>query len=202
MAQEGYWLAPEVRETMGAEVELIGSPVLRQVAPPIEDMDEARKIADKLIEVLNNLDGAGLAAPQIGVSAPIFVTQIKRTKKFPDREEFPLEVFINPRILEYSEDKNYDRESCFSVADHIGLVPRSNRIVIEYTNYNGEKKHVEMTNPVQSRCTAHEYDHLQGMLYIDRLESKNHFSSWKSQVKYADYYKQLKDRMNASVGAK
>ena len=200
MGQEGYWLAPEVRETMGNEVELIGSPVLRKVTPPIEDMAEAKKIADKLIEVLHHLDGAGLAAPQIGFSAPIFVLEIKKTKKFPNREEFPLEIYINPRIEQYSDEVNYGWESCFSIADHIGLVKRSSSIVISYTDYEGNYKKVTMTNPVQARCAQHEYDHLLGLMYVDRLDSKEHYTSWKSQVKYAEHYQELARRMNASVG--
>lgn len=201
MGKEQYWLAPEVREIMGEEVELIGSPVLRKVAPPITDMQQARQIADKLSAVLRHLDGAGLAAPQIGISAPVFVLEIKKTKKFPDRQEFPLEVYINPHIEEYSDEVNYGWESCFSIADHIGLVKRSTRIKISYTDYEGNQKQVIMDNAVQARCAQHEYDHLQGLMYIDRLDSKDHYTSWKSQAKYSAHYQELARRMNASVGA-
>jgi peptide deformylase len=148
----------------------VGDPQLRQPTREVGNLDEAQPIHNKMVALLRDLNGAGLAGPQIGESLRIFVVEVRKTDIFPDRPVSPLYVVINPRILETSDDKENDWEGCFSIPGLMGMVPRSKRIRLQYTALDGTQRD-DVFEGYIARVIQHEYDHLDGILFVDRMES-------------------------------
>lgn len=110
--------------------------------------------------------GVGIAAPQVGILKKIIWVQ-----RF-DKEGFPFEVFLNPKILQYSEMKQTRREGCLSIPNRTDTLHcRSYAILIEYDKINGEHK-VEMIEDFTAVIFQHEIDHLNGILYLDHLQKE------------------------------
>jgi peptide deformylase len=148
----------------------IDNPILRRQADPVQPTELASKKIQTLAQ--NMLDsvkdrGVGLAAPQIGISKRIFVINFEPEKKSQDN----FVVVINPRILAKSEEMEKDGEGCLSVPGIMGIVPRHCMINIEYTSLSGEIVKRRLTDYL-ARVFQHEYDHLDGILYLDRVENK------------------------------
>ena len=114
-----------------AAIVLVGAPTLREGGQPVTDFAEASGIADTMTDLLRELNGAGLAAPQIGVAKAIIVVEVRKTDLFPDRPVSPLIVMVNPRIVSASEEVETGWEGCFSVPGLMGLVDRSKTIEVE-----------------------------------------------------------------------
>ncbi len=143
------------------KIRLLGDPILRKQAKKVENIDDnIRAFVKELFETMYQSDGVGLAAPQIGVSLRIFVMD----------DGLP-RVFINPEIIYYSPDKVVDEEGCLSIPDVFENVERSKEIVIRYYNENGEKREERFVDR-SARIVQHEYDHLEGRLFIDLLSSE------------------------------
>ena len=110
--------------------------------------------------------GVGIAAPQVGVLKNIIWVQ-----RF-DKEHFPFEVYLNPQIIKYSEEKQTVKEGCLSIPDRTEtLHNRAQSITIEYDTINGEHK-TETVNSFTSVIFQHEIDHLNGILYLDHLQKE------------------------------
>ncbi len=137
-----------------------GDPVLRKVSRPIETItDRIQVLAKDLIETMRVEQGVGLAAPQIGVLRRIFVIEI---------EEVGLYVMINPEILETSGEQ-LDYEGCLSVPGKSGKVNRPNFVKVRYTDLDGNDQTLEAEG-FFARAICHENDHLDGILYTDKVE--------------------------------
>ncbi len=110
--------------------------------------------------------GVGIAAPQVGILKNIIWVQ-----RF-DKEHFPFEVYLNPKIIEYSEDKQTVKEGCLSIPNRTDtLNSRSQSITIEYDNLDGDHK-TENVKSFTAVIFQHEIDHLNGILYLDHLEKE------------------------------
>ncbi|WP_406682803.1 peptide deformylase [Seonamhaeicola sp. MEBiC1930] len=110
--------------------------------------------------------GVGIAAPQVGILKNIIWVQ-----RF-DKENFPFEVYLNPKIIEYSNKKQSVREGCLSIPDRTDtLNSRSHKITIEYNTQKGEHK-TETVDSFTAVIFQHEIDHLNGILYLDHLEKE------------------------------
>ncbi len=151
-----------------------GNPILRKKAAAIPAItDEIRAFAADLLETMHGTkNGIGLAAPQVNHSLAIFVVQ------FPDEtneEEAyapgPVEFFINPKILEISDEKWMHSEGCLSLPALYCDVERPLKIKIQYQNLDGEVL-VKDFEGYKARMILHENDHLNGVLFIDRLAPK------------------------------
>jgi len=139
-----------------------GDPVLRKVSRPIENItDRIQILAKDLIETMRVEQGVGLAAPQIGVLRRIFVVEI---------EEVGLYVMINPEILETSGEQ-LDYEGCLSVPGKSGKVNRPNYVKVRYTDLDGNEQVLEAEG-FFARAICHENDHLDGILYTDKVEDE------------------------------
>ena len=151
----------------------VGNDVIRQVAPevsfPLSEQD--KKIVGELIQEMRENNLVGMASPQIGYSRRIFVTEVRRTK-FRDTGIDPLRVFINPKILETSSETEIGYEGCGSVAESnlFGEVERPSKIKVEWYTEEGEKKTSEFEGFV-SRVIQHELDHLNGIVFLDKIKS-------------------------------
>jgi peptide deformylase len=143
-------------------IRLFGDPVLRTVAEPVTDFDlELRNLVRDLTETMREALGVGLAAPQIGVGLRVFTYHV-------DEEEYG--HLINP-VLELSGDPEIDEEGCLSLPGLQFLTPRAPRAIATGFNMYGDPVRIEGTE-LLARCVQHETDHLDGVLFIDRLDKK------------------------------
>lgn len=155
-------------------------PVLRKVAEPIKDFNDPglKTLIKDMKDTVIEEDGAGLAAPQIGVSKAVFVIPEEYAPKvrIPAKPHSMIkpkkqEVFINPRILDYSKAKEEIEEGCLSVKGIYHSTVRSYEATIEAYNEKGKKFRVSGQG-LLARIFQHETDHLNGILFIDRLHEK------------------------------
>jgi peptide deformylase len=138
----------------------LGNELLRQKAAPVADIDdELAKTALEMIEALKKGKGVGLAGPQVGISQRIFVVHIEG--------DVP-RVFINPSILETSQEMIKYEEGCLSVPGIWIDVIRPKSVKVQAWNEKGRPFTLE-TEGILARVILHEYDHLEGILFIDRL---------------------------------
>jgi peptide deformylase len=148
----------------------LGSELLRQKAAKIEKIDgEMEKTISLMLEAMKKDKGVGLAGPQIGFMKRIFITHIEN-----DVER----VFINPSILETSQETAKAEEGCLSVPGIYADVVRSKTIKVQAWNEKGRPFTIE-TSGLMARVIQHEYDHLEGVLFLDRLpeEERNRLMS-------------------------
>ena len=141
------------------EIRTYGDPSLRQRAEPVEAIDdEIRTICERMVETMLRANGAGLAAPQIGISKRIIVLDV-------DGE---FHVLINPELIEASGDVEQFNEGCLSVPGVDSVVERATRAVVEGTTLDGETVRIEGEG-LLARAIQHEMDHLDGGLFLDHL---------------------------------
>ena len=145
----------------GREVRYLGDPVLREMCREVETIDDdIRALVDDLLETMYAEDGIGLAAPQIGVPLRVFVYDVREDEIAPG-------VLVNPRIVE-ATGKQKEIEGCLSIPGLDEVVERSGQVVVEGLDRDGEPVRIEATG-LLSRCLQHENDHLDGVLFIDRV---------------------------------
>lgn len=146
-----------------------GHPVLKKVAEEIdEDYPELKQLADDMFETMYNAAGVGLAAPQINKSIRVFVVDTQPfAKDYPEAEGFK-KVFINPEIIEFFGDDFTFNEGCLSLPGLSEDVVRKSKIRINYLDTDFVE-HEEVLEGIVARVVQHEYDHLDGIVYTDRL---------------------------------
>ena len=146
------------------EIRLFGDPVLRTAAEPVVDFDlELRNLVKDLTETMLDAPGVGLAAPQIGVSLRVFTYHVGEDDDEPGH-------LINP-VLKLEGEQEEDDEGCLSLPGLQFPTPRAPRAIATGFNMYGEPVMVEGTE-LLARCVQHETDHLDGVLFIDRLDKK------------------------------
>ncbi|MCL4490505.1 MAG: peptide deformylase [Nitrospirae bacterium] len=139
--------------------------VLKKKASPVKEIDEAvRRLVDDMVETMYAAPGIGLAAPQVGVSKRIVVIDISSKE-----EEFPLIVLANPRIIE-AEGLVDSEEGCLSVPQYTSVVKRAERVIVKGLDIKGTPVEIEGTG-LLARVLQHEIDHLDGVLFVDRLST-------------------------------
>ena len=146
-----------------------GQPVLRKVAEDINpDYPNLKELIDNMFETIDNADGVGLAAPQIGL--PIRVVTVDLDVLSEDYPEFKgfRKVYINAHILETSDDLVSMEEGCLSLPGIHESVKRSNKIRVKYLDEN-LVEHDEVVEGYLARVMQHEFDHLEGKMFIDHL---------------------------------
>lgn len=146
-----------------------GSPVLRQVAKDIDAAyPDLQKLLDDMFETMYKADGMGLAAPQIGKSIRIFVVDATALEEDdPEMKDFK-KAFINPHILHLDGEMEVMNEGCLSLPKLREDVERHNKVVIRYRDEHFVEKE-ETYEGLKARVIQHEYDHLDGVLFIDRI---------------------------------
>ncbi len=158
------------------EVLKMGNPVLLQVAAPVAEFGTAALdalVAD-MFDTMAALDGAGLAAPQIGVSQRIVIFGVEANPRYPDVEAVPTTVLINPLIEVLDQTLEEDWEGCLSVPGLRGLVPRYRRI--RYSGFDQRGQAIErVAEGFHARVVQHECDHLDGILYPQRIRDLRQF---------------------------
>jgi peptide deformylase len=158
------------------EVLRMGDPRLLQVAEPVTAFDtpELHALLADLLETMAALNGAGLAAPQIGVPLRVVVFGVGRNPRYPDAEAVPYTVLCNPVLTPLSDDQEEGWEGCLSVPGLRGLVPRYSRLRYEGYTERGEPLRREVSG-FHARVVQHECDHLDGILYPQRIRDLRQF---------------------------
>ena len=152
----------------------LGHPILRQKAEPIAPeaigAPDIQRLIDDLLETMDDHDGAGLAAPQVHVSRRLVVYGVRANPRYPDADEVPLTVLVNPVITPTTEEQDEDWEGCLSVPDLRGQVPRFTRVRVQAYGRDGRRV-AFAAEGFHARIVQHECDHLDGMVYLDRMRS-------------------------------
>jgi len=145
---------------------IYGNPLLRKVCEPVESINqETKDLVSDLIDTLKKAHGLGLAAPQIGVSRRVFILDLSAIDLTAS-----LTVFINPEIIETSKQEIELEEGCLSFPDLYQKIVRPAVVKVRATDLEGNQFELE-ADGMTARAILHEYDHLEGILFIDRMSS-------------------------------
>ena len=154
----------------------MGDPCLLRVCEPVTDFGsvELRQLLADMRDTMAALNGAGLAAPQIGVSLRVVIFGVSSNPRYPQAEEIPDTVLINPLIEAQSPDLEEDWEGCLSVPGLRGWVPRFARVRYRGCDEHG-REFERVAEHFHARVVQHECDHLDGVLYPMRIRDFSRF---------------------------
>ncbi len=154
------------------EITQLGAKVLRLQAQPVVDVhsNETRQVIAAMQTTLASTQGVGIAAPQIGESLQIIIVASRPTPRYSNAPLMSPTVMINPGFQTVTDTKEKDWEGCLSVPSIRALVPRYTKITICYIDEQGTEQTAEMDGFI-ARVFQHEVDHLQGKVFLDRVES-------------------------------
>jgi peptide deformylase len=148
----------------------MGDASLLQVAERVENFDtpELKALIQDMHDTMEAEDGAGLAAPQIGVGLQVVIFGVEKNARYPDAESVPYTVLINPVVKPLTKETEEDWEGCLSVPGMRGIVPRFSKI--DYQGYDQYGNSINRNaDGFHARVVQHECDHLQGILYPMRI---------------------------------
>jgi peptide deformylase len=163
------------------EIVTIGDPVLRRrardVTPEELRSPGVQRLIDDLIETKRAVNGAGLAANQVGETLRIAIAEVQGTNpRYPYKPEIPLCVMVNPAIAPLDDELVEINEGCLSVPDLRGYLKRQLSIRVSYLDRDGDE-HVEVKRGLTAGTFQHEVDHLDGMLFVDRADPRT-LATW------------------------
>ena len=158
----------------------IGHPVLRQSSRTLTDDEIAsphvQQLIDDLIDTMHNADGAGIAANQVGEAVRVAVLEVTHNPRYPYKPPIPLTVVVNP-VLEPLDDETFlNNEGCLSVPLR-GEVERYLSVRVRYQDRNGDH-HDEVVRGLTAGTWQHECDHLDGVLFVDRVTDPATLATW------------------------
>lgn len=143
---------------------ILPDPVLRQISAPIEQVDEAvRGLYADMLDTMYDAPGIGLAAIQVGIPRRMLVIDLSK-----EGEDKAPQVFINPEILQFSDERSAYEEGCLSIPDYYAEVERPARITVKNVGLDGKDEIIEAEG-LLATCLQHEIDHLNGVLFIDHI---------------------------------
>lgn len=176
-------------DSTNIKIAKLGEKILRKKAKKIKDIrsEETKKIISIMINTLKKSNGVGLAAPQISISKQIMIISSKPNDRYPNAPLMEELVLINPKIIKTSKSKNKDWEGCLSIPGIRAKVPRYNKIKVKYKTLENKKKTIVFKDFI-ARIFQHEYDHLIGLAYIDRVKSN------KDIISEEVYLKKIKEK--------
>ena len=159
----------------------MGDPILLQIAQPVLQFDtpELHALITDMQDTMTHMDGAGIAAPQIGVSLQVVIfgqkeLDVRNNPRYPDAQQVPYTVLINPVLTRVDEDIEDGWEGCLSVPGMRGVVPRYTKL--HYKGFNQFAEVIDRTvSGFHARVVQHECDHLIGVLYPMRIKNLKDF---------------------------
>lgn len=154
----------------------MGHPLLRKVAAPVTEFGTAalRALVADMHDTMRALDGAGLAAPQVGASLRVVIFEVHANRRYPGVEDVPLTVLVNPVLEPLGNETEDGWEGCLSVPGMRGLVPRFRRLRYRGRDLDGSS--IDRTvEGFHARVVQHEVDHLDGILYPQRIRDLVNF---------------------------
>jgi peptide deformylase len=163
------------------EIVQVGAPVLRERAREVEPDElaspEIQALVDDLIETMRAAGGAGIAAPQVGVPLRIFAVEVRDNPRYPYKPPIPLHVLVNPVVTPRGDDSFPSYEGCLSVPDLRGLLPRAAEVEVAYLDREGRPVR-ELVRGLSAGTFQHEHDHLDGILFLDRVTDPRTLTTW------------------------
>jgi len=159
----------------------VGNPRLREVSRPLARAElasaEMQTLIDDLIDTMRAANGAGIAAPQVGELVRIATIEVNENPRYPYKPRIPLTVVVNP-VVEFLDDEMVDvNEGCLSVPNMRGNVLRHVNIRVTYLDRHGNE-HVEIKRGLTAGTFQHELDHLDGLLFLDRVHDTRTLTTW------------------------
>jgi len=154
----------------------MGDPRLLRQARPVEQFGTAglKSLVMDMLDTMHHLNGAGLAAPQIGVGLQVVIFEITNNPRYPDVAPIPLTVLVNPVVEFLTDEMQEDWEGCLSLPGLRGRVPRNSRI--RYRGFDAAGNSIDRTvEGFHARVVQHETDHLHGVLYPMRMRDFSNF---------------------------
>jgi peptide deformylase len=154
-------------------IRVAGDPVLRQKAKKVRQIDDSiQKLIDDMIDTMRDAPGVGLAANQVGVPLRVIVIEVPQDddREAERPEGWDLHVLINPQFVKRSGERELD-EGCLSVPGYKAVVPRSVSVTVKGLNREGREVRIKAEDNLLAEALEHEIDHINGVLYIDYLES-------------------------------
>jgi len=170
------------------EVVTVGDPVLRHRSREltVEELGspEIQQLIDDMIETMRAAAGAGIAANQVGETVRVAVAEVRENHpRYPYKPPIPLTVFINPVIEPLDSDTEQINEGCLSVPDLRGTVDRHMNIRVRYLDRDGNE-HEEIKRGLTAGTFQHEVDHLDGILFLDRVRDPTTFTTWEQWSRF------------------
>jgi peptide deformylase len=157
------------------KVAKLGNPVLRKIASKVdlevlaEPKGELQNFIDDMIDTMREEGGVGLAAPQVNRSIQIVVLEYENNERYPGESSIPVTALVNPVLSDFSDETILGWESCLSLSDFHGLVPRHTALKLNaYDRYG--KKIEQRASGFEAVVLQHEIDHLNGKVFLDRME--------------------------------
>jgi peptide deformylase len=154
----------------------MGDPLLLQVAQPVQQFDtpELHSLIQDMQDTMAHMNGAGIAAPQIGVSLRVVIFGVGANPRYPDAEQVPYTILINPVLKPVGEHMEDGWEGCLSVPGMRGIVPRYTRL--HYSGFDPLGQPIDrLVSGFHARVVQHECDHLDGILYPMRIRDMRQF---------------------------
>lgn len=167
----------------------LGNPVLRQIAQPIAQIHSpaVQTLIEELRVTLLKSNGVGIAAPQMGASLQLLIVASRPNPRYPTAPQMDPVVMINPQLVSHSEQVVKDWEGCLSIPGIRGLVPRYEAIALQFSDRHGNPQSLELSG-FPARIFQHEFDHLSGLVFLDRLETVQDI------ITDQEYLKRMSDR--------
>jgi peptide deformylase len=166
------------------KVARLGHPVLRQKAEPVPvdaiRSPEIQRLITDMVDTMHEYDGAGLAGNQVHTLLRIAVIEVMANPRYPDAESIPLTVLVNPVVTPLTTEMDEGWEGCLSVPDMRGVVPRFTSVRLEGFDRDGRPMDI-VAKDFFARVIQHETDHLDGIVYVDRmrdLSTLSFISEW------------------------
>jgi len=183
----------------------VGTPVLRKVAEPLDPealaSEEIQTFIDDLIETMRDARGAGLAANQVYRPVRICAIEVDKNPRYPYKPDIPLTVLINPVLTPIGEETFENYEGCLSVPDMRGVVRRHARLRVQALDRHGVATDHEIAG-VTAGTFAHEVDHLDGKLFLDRVTDTSTLCTWKAfAMHYEDAFRRNVESVVARYGS-
>lgn len=158
--------------TILRQIAQLGQPVLREVARTVPDphAHAIQTLINDMLATMREANGVGIAAPQVFESLAVFIVASRPNPRYPHAPLMEPTALINPEILWRSDDTEKGWEGCLSIPGLRGFVPRHRRIGVRYLDRQGKPREEEYAD-FTARVFQHEFDHIQGIMFIDRIES-------------------------------
>jgi peptide deformylase len=165
----------------------IGHPTLRERARDVRDDElgspRLRQVCDDLVETMRAAHGAGLAAPQVDIPLRIFVVEVGGNPRYPYKPRLALRILVNPVVRPLGEETYDSYEGCLSIPDLRGLLRRHAEVEVAYRDVCGSER-VERFGGLSAGTMQHELDHLEGILFPDRVDDPTTLCTWEMFREY------------------
>lgn len=156
------------------QISKLGHPILREKAKEVENVSNPaiQALIDDMIYTCQDVDGVGIAAPQVYQPLRLFIIASKPSPRYPNAPDMEPTAIINPKIISTSNEEENGWEGCLSIPGIRGLVSRRKSVTVLFDNRNGQHE-LKVFDDFVARVFQHEYDHIDGIVFLDRTDPKD-----------------------------